>query len=120
MKNKRRNGDRYCFNFELQSEGELLLLVGEKTIEVWKLLDISPFGAGLSIDQLIDKGSLVALQYRHREDDIKVLGTVAWSGAENSKEEGAGFRLGIDFHPDHIASNVALFKVITHPATTLG
>ncbi len=120
MRNKRRNGDRYCFNFELQPEGELLLLVGEKTFEVWKLLDISPFGVGLSIDQLIDKGSLVTLQYRHREDDIKVVGTVAWSGSENSREEGAGFRLGVDFQPDKIASNVALFKVITDPAITLG
>jgi len=113
MQNERRSGDRYCFNLELQPQGELILVVGERTFEVWKLLDISPFGTGLSINELVGPGSDVMLQYRCEEDEIKVFGTVTWSGSENSQEEGAGFRIGIQFNRVEMPMNVTLFKRLT-------
>lgn len=115
MKSERRNGDRYCFNLELQPEGELLLLVAGQTYEVWKLLDISPFGTGLSVDEYIGAEGEVTLQYRCDENDIKVFATVAWSGLENSQEEGGGFRVGLQFNRDEMELNVALFKALTAP-----
>jgi len=113
MKKEYRNGDRYCFNLNLQLDGDLFLLVDERTFEIWKLLDISPFGTGLSVDEEIATGSRVILQYQCKGDDIKVSGTVLWSGVENSDEEGGGFRMGICFHKSETVLNVALFKALT-------
>jgi len=86
MNNDRRNRDRYYLNLDLQAEGELLLLVGERIYEVWKLVDISPFGAGLSIDSSIDAGCKVTLQYRCEQSEINVSGSVLWSGPETVRK----------------------------------
>ena len=120
MKSERRSADRYCFNLDLQPKGELTLLVGERTFEVWKLVNISPFGTGLSIDEHVSTGSKVTLQYRSEDDEIKTFGTVTWSESENSKEEGGGFRIGVNFHRNQTALNVALFKRLTDPYLKIG
>jgi len=119
MKNERRNEDRYCFNLDLHPDGELYLLVDERTIEIWKLLDISPFGTCISINEKIHAGSTVTLQYHRNADVMLAFGTVAWSGPENTLEEGAGFRMGIEFNKDKMPLNAALFKTITAPITHL-
>jgi len=110
---ERRKSDRYCFNLDLQPDGELLILKGDRSFEIWKLVDISPFGACLSIDAQINAGSNIALRYRCVEDEITVFGTVTWNSSENSNEEGAGFRLGVDFDRDCMALNAALFTALT-------
>jgi len=110
---ERRKSDRYCFNLDLQPEGDLVLLVDERSFEVWKLIDISPFGACLSIDADIDSGSHISLQYRCVENEFEVFGTVAWNSPENSNEEGVGFRVGLDFNRDEMALNAHLFKALT-------
>jgi hypothetical protein len=111
---ERRKSDRYCFNLELQPDGELTLLVDNKAWTIWKLVDISPFGTCLSIDIRFNTGSKIALRYRLAKEEITVFGTIAWSSAENSNEEGAGFRLGVDFDRGKMALNAALFTALTH------
>ncbi len=113
MRNERRNKDRYCFNLDLHPEGELFLLVGDRTFEVWKLLDISPFGTCLSVDANIAKDSQVVVQYRCGREVKVAFGTIAWSDHENRLEEGAGFRMGVEFHRDKMPLNAALFRIIT-------
>lgn len=113
MHKDRRNDDRYYLNLDLQAEGELLLLVGEQTYEVCKLVDISPFGAGLSIDESIGAGCKVTLQYRLEKFYINVSGFVLWSEPENSQEVGGGFRMGVHFHRNNMPMNAALFKALT-------
>ncbi|ATX79209.1 hypothetical protein Ga0123461_0789 [Mariprofundus aestuarium] len=120
LNSERRSADRYCFNLDLQPKGELTLLFGEQIFEVWKLVNISPFGTGLSIGEPITTGSKVTLRYRYGDDEVKTFGTVAWSEAENSKEEGGGFRIGVYFHKDKTALNVALFKRLTDPYLKIG
>ena len=115
MRNERRNEDRYCFNLDLHPEGELLLLVGDQTYEVWKLLDISPFGTCLSVDANIETGNQVILHYHSPKEEIIAFGTVSWSDHENKLEEGAGFRIGIEFYKDKMPLNAALFKAVTTP-----
>jgi len=110
---ERRKSDRYCFNLELQPDGDLLLLVDNKVWAIWKLVDISPFGTCLSIDVRFNAGSKIALRYRQAKEEITVFGTIAWSSAENSNEEGAGFRLGVDFDRDQMALNATLFTALT-------
>jgi len=110
---ERRKNDRYCFNLDLQPDGELLILKGDRTFEIWKLVDISPFGACLSTDAQFNAGSKIALRYRFAEDEITVAGTVTWNSSENSQEEGAGFRLGVDFDRDRMVLNAALFTALT-------
>jgi len=119
LRKERRNEDRYCFNLDLHPEGELFLLVGDRTYEVWKLLDISPFGTCLSVDGNIGIGSQVVLQYRSQREERVALGTVAWSDHENKLEEGAGFRIGVEFHKDQMPLNAALFKTVTAPMLNL-
>jgi len=111
---ERRKSDRYCFNLELQSDGDLLLLMDNKSWAVWKLVDISPFGACLSMDVRFNVGSKIAFRYRKAEEEIIVFGRVAWSSGENSNEEGAGFRLGVEFNRDKMVLNAALFTALTH------
>ncbi|MDQ6998434.1 MAG: PilZ domain-containing protein [Mariprofundus sp.] len=115
MRNERRNQDRYCFNLDLHPEGELFLFVGDQTYEVWKLLDISPFGSCLSVDTNIEIGTRVVLHYQTPSEEIVVFGTVSWSDHENTLEEGAGFRMGVEFNRDTMLLNVSLFKIVTAP-----
>ncbi len=68
---ERRKSDRYCFNLELQPNGELLLLVDNKTWGVWKLVDISPFGSCLSMAVQFKAGSKIALHYKMMEKNKK-------------------------------------------------
>jgi len=116
---ERRKSDRYCFNLELQPDGELLLLVDNKTWGVWKLVDISPFGACLSVAVRFHAGSKIALHYRLGDKEITVFGLIAWSNAETSHEEGAGFRLGIDFNRGEMDLSAALFTALTHSRQTI-
>jgi len=111
---ERRKSDRYCFNLELQPDGELLLLMDNGVWTIWKLVDISPFGTCLSMGVRFNTGSQIAVRYRLEKEEITVFGTVAWSSEENSNEEGAGFRLGIDFDRSKMALNAALFTALTH------
>jgi len=111
---ERRKCDRYCFNLELQPDGELLLLTDHKAWTIWKLVDISPFGACLSMAVQLRAGSNIVLHYKLMEKEITVSGLIAWSRAENNSEEGAGFRLGIDFNRDAMDVNAALFTALTH------
>ncbi|WP_018295276.1 PilZ domain-containing protein [Mariprofundus ferrooxydans] len=113
MHKNRRKGDRYYLNLDLQADGELLLYVGERMHQVWKLVDISPFGAGLSVAESINVGSKVTLQYRREQFDINVSGVVLWSEPENSQEVGGGFRMGVHFHRNKMPMNTALFKALT-------
>jgi len=113
LKHERRISDRYCFNLELQPDGELLLLEDNEEWTIWKLVDISPFGSCLSMRVRFNTGSQIALRYRLEEDEITVFGTVAWSSEETSTEEGAGFRVGIDFDRDKMALNASLFAALT-------
>jgi len=113
MISERRNSDRYCFNLDLQPEGDLILLSDGVELEVIKLVDISPFGTCLSIDRVIACGCTVTLQYRVDAHLLQANGRVAWSGPENQMEEGAGFRAGVDFNRDQMQSNVAVFKALT-------
>ncbi|GAV20320.1 PilZ domain protein [Mariprofundus micogutta] len=113
MQNERRNGDRYCFHLDLQPKGELTLFVDGRILSVWKLVDISPFGTGLSIHESLDAGSNVSLQYLDDNGEIQVSGTVAWSDLENSQEEGEGYRVGIQFSRKTMSLNVAIFKAVT-------
>ena len=113
MISERRNSDRYCFNFDLLPEGDLILLSDGVELEVIKLVDISPFGTCLSIDRVIACGCTVTLQYRVDACLLQANGRVVWSGPENRMEEGAGFRAGVDFNRDQMQMNVAVFKALT-------
>ncbi|MDQ6992724.1 MAG: PilZ domain-containing protein [Mariprofundus sp.] len=114
MKNERRNGDRYCFNFDLEPKGELSLIYKGRTISVWKLLDISPFGTGLSIDENIALNSQVTLLYSDNEHECRTIATVIWSSKENNEEVGGGFRVGARFNKEQMNLNIAFFKALTN------
>jgi len=113
LTHERRKSDRYCFNLALHPDGELLLLMDNAEWTIWKLVDISPFGICLSMGVRLNTGSQIALRYRLEENEITVFGTVAWSSEETSNEDGAGFRLGIDFDRDKMALNASLFTALT-------
>ena len=113
MHKDRRNGDRYYLNLDLQAEGELLLFAGEQIHDVWKLVDISPFGAGLSTDKPVSAGCKVLLQYQREQFEIKVSASVIWCEPENSKEAGGGFRIGLHFNRSNMRMNAELFKALT-------
>ncbi|MDQ6992477.1 MAG: PilZ domain-containing protein [Mariprofundus sp.] len=113
MKQEHRNGDRYSVNADLYLENELILLVGDRSVGIWKVRDISPFGMGLSIDKKVATGTEMTLEYRCESVEIRVFGVVVWSESESDEAEGGGYRVGVYFKADKMAMNMALCKVLT-------
>ncbi|MDQ6993265.1 MAG: PilZ domain-containing protein [Mariprofundus sp.] len=114
MNCERRVAER--FFFERPTKGEHCVSVGDKVVEKWVLLDVSPFGTRLASDEPLALDSILTLHYRYQELDITVFGKVVWS-VPAAADEGGGFRAGVQFLGDSMALNVALCKAMVKEGT---
>jgi hypothetical protein len=72
-----------------QPEGQLFLHCGEDCLPVRSIRDVSQSGMSLLLDRELGDTVQVALEYRHRDIDVKVTGTIIWDRPANADESPA-------------------------------
>jgi hypothetical protein len=89
-----------------QPEGELYLTVKGTCYPVHSVLTISSMGVSLRLDHSEGEGTEVVVQYKHRDINVQVNGTVVWSApAGEASAAGATDRLydvGIHLMSPHL------------------
>lgn len=63
----------------MQPEGELYLYVNGERYSVRSVLNISPQGISIQLDDSVGDASEVVVQYKHKDINLHVNGTVVWN-----------------------------------------
>ena len=115
MKKERRREER--ISLTQQPKGKIYLYVENRCLDVREVLDVSPCGIGLYIDNSIDNVSDVRLKYQHETIDLEVSGSVVWSMAVEevpySEQDTRRYLVGIHLRPDDMGANIQFFKAVS-------
>ncbi|NOU01781.1 MAG: hypothetical protein HOO95_09460 [Gallionella sp.] len=104
MDNKEQRGEMR-FSFTHKPKGMLFLHVRGECLPVRSIRDISQMGISLLFDYDISKGDHVEVEYKDRENEVKVSGIVVWRNQPDSKISEAKHLLGISmFNPNMLLS----------------
>ena len=98
-----------------QPKGKLMLYVNDDSFEVRSVRDVSPFGIGVCIVSDVEKESEARLSYQTGDEDLEVLGIVAWTGpikGDGNTQTIPLFRIGICLQPDNVASNLEFYRLM--------
>ncbi|MBU0621920.1 MAG: PilZ domain-containing protein [Gammaproteobacteria bacterium] len=60
-------------------KGVLQVLAGEKCLDVTAVMDASPMGMRLQVDDRIGIGENILVRYMDKQVDMKLNGTVVWN-----------------------------------------
>lgn len=83
-----------------QPKGKFTLHVGNQSFDVRAVIDTSPFGFGLQIDNHIKNRTIVRLKYQLMTVKLEVNGAVVWS---SSVDKGPpGYLLGISLRAEDL------------------
>ncbi len=107
MDKERRKEERVAV--KKQPQGQFFLYIDDQCLDVQAVQDVSPFGVGLYVDNVINNGTDVRLKYG--SIDLEVYGSVAWSALV----EGQGPRrylLGICLKPQNGGGNIRFFQSV--------
>jgi hypothetical protein len=74
---------------EKQPDGKLFLHVRDQCLPVISIRDVSQTGMSLLLDRDVGDAVNVTLEYRHRDIDVKVTGTIIWDRPANADESPA-------------------------------
>lgn len=74
---------------EKQPEGKLFLHVRDECLPVLSIRDVSQNGISLLLDRDVGNAVQVTLEYRHRDIDVKVTGTIIWDRPAQANESPA-------------------------------
>ena len=117
MEKERRREERITPTQQLK--GKFYLYVENRCLDVRAVLDVSPFGVGLQIDNSINNGTDIRLEYQHETIDLEVNGSVAWSIAFEeepySEQDTHQYLVGIHLRPEDMGANIQFFKAVTGP-----
>ena len=94
----------------LRSVKITLLLTGA-TIEVNGLLDVSPFGVGVSVSQLLPVGQSIELFCECPKQALRVQGTLIWSKRVSGDQ--ASYHSGILLQPAQVQQNLEFFQQLS-------
>jgi PilZ domain len=93
------------FSFTHKPKGMLFLHVRGECLPVRSIRDISQTGVSLLIDYEISKGDHVEVEYKDRENGVKVSGIVVWQSQPDASKSEAKHLLGISmFNPNMLLS----------------
>jgi hypothetical protein len=93
------------FSFTHKPKGMLFLHVRGECLPVRSIRDISQTGVSLLFDYEISKGDHVEVEYKDRENGVKVSGIVVWRDQPDTKLSEAKHLLGISmFNPNILLS----------------
>ena len=67
--------------FTRQPKGRLHVLLGERSIDVFAVKDVSPLGVRLEVGTQVDIGENIRIRYLTEEIDLKLNGVVIWNSA---------------------------------------
>jgi hypothetical protein len=104
MTSKEQRGETR-FNFTHKPKGMLFLHVRGECLPVRSIRDISQLGISLWFDYDVSKGDHVEVEYKDRENEVKVSGIVVWRNQTDSNASEAKHLLGISmFNPNMLLS----------------
>ena len=83
MQTDLRKTDR--IDLSTQPKGELFLLVKGERYSVGSVLNISPQGIRVQINNAVSNAKDVVIQYRHDDINLNVNGTIAWNMPSNER-----------------------------------
>lgn len=93
------------FTFTHQPKGMLFLHILGESLPVHSIQDISQTGISLLFDYDVSKGDHVEIEYKDRENEVKVSGIVVWRRQPDSNSSEAKHLLGISmFNPSILLS----------------
>jgi hypothetical protein len=93
------------FSFTYKPKGMLFLHVRGECLPVRSIRDISQTGISLLFDYDVSKGDHVDIEYKDRENEVKVSGIVVWRDKPDRKTSEAKHLLGISmFNPNMLLS----------------
>ena len=67
-----------------QPNGKLYVILGEESIEVYKVKDVSQTGIRLQVAKQVEINQKILLRYQTRMIDLKMNGTVMWNSGSAS------------------------------------
>ena len=101
--NEQRSETRFALT--KKPKGMLFLHVRGECLPVRSIRDISQTGVSLLIDYDVSKGDHVELEYKDRENEVKLSGIVVWKDRPDNKTSEAEHLLGIStFNPNMLLS----------------
>jgi Flp pilus assembly secretin CpaC len=110
MENERRRKERVTT--AQQPKGKFYLYVGDQCHDVRAVVDVSPFGVGLHIDNAINNGTDIHLKYQHETIEIEVNGSVVWSRIVKQTLPSI-YLLGISLRPEDVETNIQFFRSVS-------
>lgn len=98
-------------------QGALSLHVGDQTMAISHLRDVSPFGLGAEAQQAAIPGATAHLVYEREGDRLELRGTVLWARTieHNSADAAPGYQLGIKLDPSEVANNLRFYRSFATP-----
>lgn len=115
MQEEKRNVERIILVQPMK--GKLNLYVKKLRLEVRSVWNVSPFGIGLQVDNDIDKGARILLEFQHNTTELHVEGSVIWSAIFEDEPVGGtraqSYRMGIRLLPENMEVNSQFFRSIT-------
>ena len=100
-----------------EPKGIFRLYVEQKCLDVMAVGDISPFGAKVELERLLDIDETVRLTYEYGDQNWSVSGSVMWSvtadGGTEKDRSSRPKKAGIYFEPEESEMNLEFFRVLT-------
>jgi hypothetical protein len=82
-----------------QPHGKLQVLLGDQSLDVFSVKDVSPTGIRVEIGNQINIGENILVRYLTEKVDLKLNGTVVWNsglaGSADSLDQSLAFLIGI-------------------------
>ena len=94
-------------------QGRLSLHMGDQSLEIAHLRDVSPFGLGVQAPQATAPGTEARLTYKLETETIELKGTVLWAKTmADSQQDNAtpNYQLGIKLDPSEVANNLRFYR----------
>ena len=110
MEKERRREERIAV--KQQPKGKFYLYVENRCLDVRAVQDVSPFGAGLYVDNPIDNDTNVRIKYQHESIELEVCGSVAWSTLVEEAQGPRRYLLGICLQPQDGEKNIRFFRSV--------
>lgn len=83
-------------SFTRQPRGKLQVLAGDRSLQVFEVVDMSPTGIRLRVDAQAGIGENIQIRYQADGVDLKLNGTVIWnSDAMSTGGDASGCVIGI-------------------------
>jgi len=111
MEKNRRSTDRNKPTADLK--GKFILYAGSNAYDVYLVRDVSPFGIGVKISEMLVMNTRIRLSYVENSNSYEVRGNVVWSSADGTADDGTKlYATGVLFTPMDTSINIEFYNLL--------